>query len=93
MRFATGRSARDGSAVLGATSAGLIAYVFAVTPELRVVAWTASAAITWLALRELGDAKQQATRTVAIAWGAQALVVVGSWLARSAVMAVLVGGG
>jgi hypothetical protein len=86
----TGRGvARDRASLLGASSLGLLAYALAVTPGLSVVAWTGSAALTWLGLVNLGDDRQEASRTVAIAWGAQAVVVAASWLARNAVMAIL----
>ena len=86
----TGRgAARDSAKLRGATSLGLLAYVAAVTPELSVAAWVVSAVVTWLALVRLGDARRQAARTVGIAWGAQALVVAASWIARSGVMAFL----
>jgi hypothetical protein len=77
------------SALLGASSLGLIAYAAAFTPELRAAAWVVSAALTWLALVRLGDSRREAGRTVGIGWGAQALVVAGSWIARSAVVAIL----
>jgi hypothetical protein len=89
MKYASRGKARDLSALAGASSLGLIAYAAAVTPELRAAAWAASAALTWLALVQLGDGRREAGRTVGIAWGAQALVVAGSWIARSAVVAIL----
>ena len=93
MKFTARGAARDGSVLLGASSLGLIAYAAAVTPELRVIAWAVSAALTWLGLVRLGDAKREAGRTVAIAWGAQALVVAASWIARNGAIAFLVGRG
>ena len=86
----TGRgAARDGAALLGASSLGLIAYAAAVTPGLRVAAWVVSAVLTWFGLVRLGDRRDEAARTVALAWGAQALVVAASWIARSGVFAFL----
>lgn len=91
MRY-TGRGvARDGAKLLGASSLGLLAYAAAVTPELRAAAWVVSAALTWLALVRLGDPRSEAGRTVAIAWGAQALVVAASWIARNGALAFLIG--
>jgi hypothetical protein len=82
---------QDAGVLLGASSLGLVVYAGAVTPELRLAAWVASAAITWLALVRLGDERSDAARTVGIAWGAQALVVAASWIARNGVMAALTG--
>jgi len=93
MKYAGRGAARDGAVLLGASSLGLIAYAAAVTPELQAGAWAVSAALTWFALVRLGDRKSEAARTVAIAWGAQALVVSASWIARNGVLAFLVGRG
>jgi hypothetical protein len=93
MRYAGRGAAEDRSALLGASSLGLIAYALAVTPELRALAWAASAALTWFALVRLGDRRAEAGRTVAIAWGAQALVVTVSWIARNGVLAFLISRG
>ena len=87
MRAAGRGAARDGSILLGASSLGLLAFAVAVTPELRVLAWAASAGLTWLGLTRLGDRTREAGRTVAVAWGAQALVVAASWIARNGVLA------
>jgi len=87
MRAARRGTAPDGSILLGASSLGLLAYAAAVTPELRVLAWVVSAGLTWLGLVRLGDRTREAGRTVAIAWGAQALVVAASWIARNGVLA------
>lgn len=93
MRFTARGAARDSAVLLGASSLGLLAYAFAVNPELRVAAWVLSATLTWFALVRLGDREREAARTVGIAWGAQALVVIGSWIARNGVMAFLAGRG
>ncbi len=93
MRYTGRGAAEDRSMLLGASSLGLIAYAVAVTPELRAVAWAASAALTWFALVRLGDGRSEARRTVAIAWGAQALVVAVSWIARNGVLAFLISRG
>jgi hypothetical protein len=93
MAYASRGTARGGAALLGASSLGLIAYGVAATPELRAVAWVVSAAVTWRALVTLGDSRRDAGRVVALAWGAQAAVVVASWIARGAVLAYLIGRG
>jgi len=87
MKYASRGRTLDGAALLGASSLGLVAYAVAATPELRAVAWVASAAITWAALSRLGDNRREAAQIVGIAWGAQALVLVASWIARSGVIA------
>lgn len=89
MTYASGDSARDRSVLLAASSFGLAAYAVAATPELRGLAWAVSAAMTWRALVLLGDDRRDAGRIVAVAWGAQAAVVVASWIARSGVLAYL----
>jgi len=93
VRYATPGSGRNGAGLLGATSFGLVAYGLALTPELRAVAWAASATLTWVALVLLGSDRRVAARTVSIAWGAQALVVTGSWVARGGVLALLLSRG
>ncbi len=93
MRYTGRGAAEDRSILLGASSLGLVAYAIAVTPELRAVAWAGSAALTWFALVRLGDRRAEAGRTVAIAWGAQALVVAVSWIARNGVLAFLISRG
>lgn len=80
---------RERRALLGAWSLGLVPYAVAFTGTLRVIAWTISAGLTWYALRTQGDDRREAGRTVGIAWGAQAVVVTLSWLARIGVIALL----
>ena len=75
--------------VRGAWALGALVWVIGVTPELRALAWAASGIVTWLILERLGNTRRQALTCVGIAWGAQALVVVGSWLARNAIIAIL----
>ena len=75
--------------VRGAWALGALVWVIGVTPELRALAWAASGIVTWLILERLGTTRRQALTCVGIAWGAQALVVVGSWLARNAIIAIL----
>ena len=81
--------AEDPSAVRGAFSLGLLAYAAAVTPELRFAAWLASGALTAVMLVRLGRSRKEIARAVGFAWGAQALVVTGGWLARNAFVAIL----
>lgn len=83
------RSALTRVDIRGAWAVGSLVWVLGVTPELRVLAWVASGAATWLILERLGATRRQALECVGIAWGAQALVVVGSWLARNAIIAIL----
>ncbi len=54
--------AEDPAGLRGAVSLGLVAYAFAVTPELRFLAWAASAAITAAALIRLGRQRGEVTR-------------------------------
>jgi hypothetical protein len=89
MKYASRRRALEDAALLGASSLGLVAYALAVTPELQAAAWVVSAAITWAALGHLGDDRREAAKTVGLAWGAQALVLVASWISRSGVIAFL----
>ena len=86
---ATTARAEDPAGLQGAISLGLFAYAFAVTPELRFLAWAASGAITAAVLVRLGLNRREVTRSVGLAWGAQGLVVAGGWIARAAVLAVL----
>lgn len=90
LRFgASGDLKRDPQAIRGAWALGSILWIVGVTPELRGVAWAASALVTWVVLQRLGATKRSAGLSVGIAWGAQALVTIGSWLARNAVVAFL----
>lgn len=75
--------------VFSAWAIGSLVWVLGVTPELRLLAWTVSGAVTWLILERLGAIRRQAALCVGVAWGAQALVVIGSWLARNAIIAIL----
>ena len=68
----------------GAWALGLLAYAVALTPALRLAAWAASAAVTVVLMWRLGVARRDVTRSVALAWGAQALLVAGEWFARNA---------
>jgi hypothetical protein len=86
---ARGTLARDPQAIRGAWATGSAVWLLGVTPELRVLAWAVSAAVTWVVLERLGASRRQATVGVGIAWGAQAFVVIGSWLARNAIVAIL----
>jgi len=93
MTYAARDTGPGDSELLGASSLGLVVYGAAMTPELRAVAWVASAALTWFALALLGKDRGAAGRIVGIAWGAQALVVTASWIARGSVLAFLVSRG
>lgn len=75
--------------VRGACAAGSLVWVVALTPELRLFAWAVSGIVTGLLLTRLGANRRQTFTCVGIAWGAQAAVVVGSWLARTAIIAIL----
>lgn len=75
--------------IRGAWAIGSLVWVLGVTPELSVLAWTVSGALTWLVLERIGATRRQAVVCVGIAWGAQALVVIGSWLATNAFIAIL----
>ena len=81
------------SVIRGAWSFGLLIWFIGVTPELRVIAWGISGALTWFALKRTGASRPQARHCVGIAWGSQALVVAGSWIARNALMVVLLSRG
>lgn len=90
LRFGTsGDLKHDPHAVRGAWALGSMVWVVGVTPELRGAAWVISAAVTWVVLQRLGATKRQAGFAVGIAWGAQAVVTIGSWLAKNAVVAFL----
>jgi len=88
LRFAAaGIFAEDPTALSGAYSLGLLSYAFALTPELRLAAWAASAALTGIALARIGGDRDDLARAIAIAWAAQALVVACGWIARNAFVA------
>jgi len=83
------RTSLSRAQVRGAWALGSLVWIVGVTPELRVLAWVASGAATWLVFERLGATRRQALTCVGIAWGAQAVVVIGSWLARNAIIAIL----
>lgn len=89
MRTAGRGVARDSRKLVGAMSLGLTVYAVGIGPELRLAAWLFSAVLTWLGLSLQGDRRSEATRSVGIAWGAQAAIVTLSWIARSGVVAFL----
>jgi len=92
MRLAArGGSAPDAPTLQRAWAVGSLVWVIGVTPELRVLAWGLSGALTWVALDRAGTSRTHTWRCVGIAWGGQAAVVAGSWLLRNALMAVLIG--
>lgn len=72
---------------------GLVVYAFGVTPELRLVAWAASAGVTVWALLHGGVRRPNALRAVGIAWGAQAGFVALTSVARSVVVFVMAASG
>lgn len=86
---ARGALARDTAAIRGAWGLGSVVWLLGITPELRMLAWAVSGLLTGFALRRLGADGRQVRVCVGIAWGAQALVTVGIWLARNAIVAVL----
>jgi len=83
------RTSLSRAQVRGAWALGSLVWIVGVTPELRALAWVASGAATWLVFERLGATRRQALTCVGIAWGAQAVVVIGSWLARNAIIAIL----
>jgi hypothetical protein len=90
IRLAAPRTLAENPAALrDAVSLGLLAYAIAVTPELRFAAWLISAAVTGAVLLRRGRARGEVARLVGIAWGVQALVVAGGWLARNALLVLL----
>jgi hypothetical protein len=90
IRIAARRTLAENPAALrDAVALGLLVYAFAVTPELRFAAWLISAVVTGGALIGRGRDRGEVVRSVGIAWGVQALVVAGGWLARSALIALL----
>ena len=86
---APGVVAEDSAALRGAFALGLLPYSLAFTPELRLVAWIAAGAITGLILLRIGRERREVSRAIGFAWGIQALVVLGGWLARNAYFAVI----
>jgi len=90
MRLAAPRLfTEDRAALRGALALGLLSYSLAVTPELRLVAWFAAAVVTAWALLRVGRQRREVLLAVGFAWGMQALVVAGGWLARNALVALL----
>lgn len=89
LRLAAARPARDPKAITGAWAVGLIAYGIGFTPALRFAAWAISGVLTWYFLQRLGEERREASVLTAVAWGTQAGVVVLSWLARNAYVAIL----
>lgn len=81
--------AEDDELLRGALSVGLLGYVFAITPETRLLAWAVSAAVTGLLAVRGGLTRRRVWQVIALAWGAQAFVVIGEWIARNAFVAVL----
>ena len=83
-------SAKAEAGVLrGAWALGLLPYIVGISPELRLLAWVASAAITYVVLVRTSVSRLDARRVVGVAWGVQAAVVAASWIARNAYFIVL----
>lgn len=82
-------SAEKPAVMRGALGIGLLPYAAALTPETRLAAWALSAGITWLVATRSGLPKRRVLQAASVAWGAQAVVVLGAWLARNAFVAVL----
>jgi len=94
LRLAAPRTfAENPAALRDAVWTGLLVYAIALTPELRFAAWLISAGVTGGVLIRRGRSRGEVVRSVGIAWGAQALVVAGGWLARSALLVLLAAGG
>jgi len=89
LRLAASRPVRDPRAITAAWAVGLVVYAIGFTPALRLLAWAASGLLTWYALQRLGTARREASVLVSVAWGTQAGVVVLSWIARNAYLAIL----
>lgn len=68
---------------------GLVPYVIALHPGLTLIAWAASAGLTWWLLRRLGVANALAFRGVATAWAVQATFALLTWTAVNAWVAFL----
>lgn len=79
----------DPDALRGALSLGVFAYALAATPELRFAAWLAAGAISSYTLLRFGFDRKDVVRGIGFAWGVQAVVVVGGWLARNALIALV----
>jgi nucleotide-binding universal stress UspA family protein len=76
----------------GAWAAGMLAYAFAVIPELEFAAYSVSAIVTAAVLVRAGSPRGRAVRAAAFAWGAQAVVMLVAWLARTAYVIAFFGG-
>lgn len=63
---------------------GLIPFVAAVSPELSLLAWMTSGAVTWWALAHSGVARPLARRAVGLSWGVQAAFTIVAWIAVNA---------
>lgn len=79
--------ATDRAVLRGALSLGLLGYAFAATPELRFVAWLLAGVISAYVLVRFGSNRADVARGIGSAWGVQAAVVVGGWLAGNAFVA------
>lgn len=66
----------DAGPVTRAWALSLLPWCIGVTPALRALVWVASAGVAFSALRSPGIDARKSARTVAIAWVAQAALVV-----------------
>ncbi len=94
LRLAAPRAfAENPAAARDAVWLGLLVYAIAVTPELRFAAWLISGGGDGRGAHPARSKRGEVVRAVGIAWGAQAVVVAGGWLARSALLVLLAAGG
>ena len=73
----------------GAWALGLLPFIVGISPELRLLAWVVSAAITYVVVVRTSVSRLDARRVVGVAWGVQAVVVTANWIARNAYFIVL----
>lgn len=87
------RGARLRTATLSAWGVGLAPYALAISPLTRIVAFFASAILTFRALCGGAPlARKEAFAMVLGAWGGQAAVEVASWIVRAGVVVAFLGG-
>ncbi len=78
-------SERD--AIVRAWAIGLLPYAIAFTPPLQGIAWTVSAALAFLTLRNRGLTRRAVTHALAWGYGSQVLALVAAWVVRNAFVA------
>lgn len=81
----------DAPKLRGAWAIGLTPLAIAADPGSTLIAWLASAGLTWAALTKQGRARRTASRAVALAWGVTALLSAAEWFARGALTALAPG--